>query len=67
MKKRELNELKNESAEKLMARVAELKAEIVRVQMPSLGKTETNLKKAKAMRKTVAQMLGLITQNKQTK
>lgn len=64
MKKQQFQEVKNESIEKLVARVAELKLKIVKAQMPSLGETPTNVKIAHNLRREVAQLMTLISQKK---
>ncbi len=65
MKKRELQEIKSESAEKLMERVVSMKREMLKASMPSLGNVEKNLKIRKNLRKSVAQILTIIKANKQ--
>lgn len=67
MKKREFTEMRTQPLEKLTARVSELKAEIVKAQMPSLGKTEKNVKIAHKLRKEVSQILTIITEKKNAK
>ncbi len=67
MKSRELKETRNETVEKMTERIAILKSQIVKAQMPRLGETKSNVKIALAARREVAQLKTLITEKQNQK
>ncbi|GEM_PF-1935212 len=66
MKTKELQALRSESIEKLSEKVMELKKEIVKAEMPSLGENPTNVKIAHHLKKNVAQIKTIITEKQKT-
>ncbi len=67
MKTRELKEIRNQTVEKMNEKIVELKAHVVKTQMPRLGETKTNVKIARAAKREIAQLKTLITEKLNTK
>ena len=66
MKTKQLKEVREESVEKLTARVSELKTQVLKESIPSLGKEVKNLKAVSGLKREIAQLLTIIGEKKQT-
>lgn len=63
MKTKQLQEMRKESVESMTAKIAELKMQIAKIQMPRLGETPTNVKIASGLKRDIAQIKTLITES----